>query len=53
MEQTLRHGEVRVATNLTCHVAAGVDVMIDLKLQLLVVVLRRVSHAVDDAGRFP
>ena len=53
MEQTLRHGEVRVATHLTCHVAAGIDVMIDLKLQLLVVVLRRIGHAVDDAGRFP
>ena len=53
VEQTLRHGKVRVAVHLTCHVAAGVDVMIDLKLQLLVVVLRRVSHAVDDAGRFP
>ena len=53
VEQTLRHGEVSVATHLTCHVAAGIDVMVYLELQLLVVVLRRVSDAVDDAGRFP
>ena len=53
MEQSLGHGEVCIAAHLACHVAAGIDVMVYLELQLLVVVLRRVGHTVDEGGWLP
>ena len=53
MQQSLFHGEIGIFAYHACFVSTGIDVVVNLKLQCLVVVLWRVDDTVNDAGWSP
>ena len=55
MQQSLFHGEMGIFAYHACYVSTGIDVVVDLELQCLVIVLRRVGGTCFwvDVCRFP
>ena len=53
MQQSLFHGEIGIFAYHACFVSTGIDVVVYLELQCLVVVLWRVDDTVNDAGWSP